>query len=193
MHYLDDVFSTPPLMPHGALDRIRAHLFKKLMDEYIHSACIVYTSATANRAPLASLSQQQRDEQLAMMPLQRPADYKRAGIEEGIVSPKGNEAAKSLAKLIKWISESVEREPWLAGTDFSLPDIAARPYMVRLEMLKLARMWEYKPGVAQWWGSVKSRPSYKTAITDWLRPEDLARSEKIADPWAEVSQQLDHP
>ncbi len=95
MHYPDDVFSTPPLMPHGALDRTRAHLFKKLMDEYIHPAFIVDTFATANRAPLASLSQQQRDKQLAMMPLQRQADYKWAGIEEGMVSPKGKEATKN--------------------------------------------------------------------------------------------------
>jgi glutathione S-transferase len=33
MHYLDDVFPTPPFMPRDPLDRTRAHLFKKLMDE----------------------------------------------------------------------------------------------------------------------------------------------------------------
>lgn len=192
MHYLDDVFPTPRLMPRGALERTRAHLFKKLMDEYIHPACIVYTFATANRGPLASLSQEQRDKQLAMMPLQRQAEYKRAGIEEGILSTKGREATKSFEKLLKWIDDAVAKGPWLAGADFSLADIAAMPYMVRLEMLRLSRLWEHKLAVAQWWQRVKSRPSYKTAITGWLRPEDLARYEKMTDPWAEVSQQLDH-
>jgi hypothetical protein len=62
--------------------------------------------------------------------------------------------------------------------------------MVRLEMLKLSRMWEHKPGVAQWWERVKARPSYATAITKWLRPEDIARYEKIADPWVKVSENL---
>ena len=38
MHYLDDTFPTPPLMPRDPLDRTRAHLFKKLMDEYIQPA-----------------------------------------------------------------------------------------------------------------------------------------------------------
>ena len=61
MHYLDDTFPTPPLMPRDPRDRARAHLFKKLMDEYIHPACIVFTFATANRGPLAVLSQEQRD------------------------------------------------------------------------------------------------------------------------------------
>ena len=46
MHYLDDTFPAPPLMPRHPLDRTRAHLFKKLMDEYIHPACIVFTFAT---------------------------------------------------------------------------------------------------------------------------------------------------
>jgi len=83
MHYLDDVFPAPPLMPRAPLDRTRAHLFKKLMDEYIHPACVV-----------------------------------------------------------------------------------------------------------KWWERIKSRPSYETAITKWLRPQDIARYEKLTDPWTDVSKNL---
>ena len=128
MHYLDDTFPAPPLMPRHPLDRTRAHLFKKVMDEYIHPACIVFTFATANRGPLASLSKEQRDAQLAKAPLQRQSEYKRVAVEEGLRSPMGKEAAKSFEKLLKWIQESTERGPWLAGPDFSLADIAATPY-----------------------------------------------------------------
>src|ERR1043165_3651880 len=64
IHYLDDLFADPPLMPRAPLDRTRAHLFKKLMDEYIHPACIVYTFATANRGRFAGLSPEQRAEQI---------------------------------------------------------------------------------------------------------------------------------
>lgn len=190
MHYLDDLFPSPPLMPRHPLDRTRAHLFKKLMDEYIHPACIVYTFATANRARLATLAQAERDVQYAKMPLQRQAEYKRAAVEEGIVSPKGKEATNSFEKLLKWIQESTDRGPWLAGPDYSLADIAATPYIVRLEMLRLSRLWDKKPGVAKWWERIKARPSYETAITKWLRPEDLARYEKLADPWEAVSKNL---
>jgi glutathione S-transferase len=190
MHYLDDTFPAPPLMPRHPLDRTRAHLFKKLMDEYIHPACIVFTFATANRAPLASLSKEQRDAQLAKAPLQRQSEYKRAAVEEGLGSPMGREATKSFEKLIHWIQESVKRGAWLAGPDYSLADIAATPYMVRLEMLKLSRMWDNKPGVAEWWERIKARPSYETAILKWLRPEDFARYEKIADPWINISKNL---
>ncbi len=190
MHYLDDIFPAPPLMPRRPLDRTRAHLFKKLMDEYIHPACIVFTFATANRERLASLSKEERDAQLAKAPLKRQSEYKRAAVEEGLNSPMGKEATKSFEKLLTWIQESSMRGPWLAGPDFSLADIAAIPYITRLAMLKLSPMWNNKPGVVKWWERVKTRSSYETAITKWLRPEDIARYEKIADPWVNVSKNL---
>ena len=65
--------------------------------------------------------------------------------------------------------------------------------MTRLEMLKLSRMWDNKPRVAEWWERVKARPSFQTAITKWLRPEDIARYEKIPDPWGDVSKNLSSP
>jgi glutathione S-transferase len=105
-------------------------------------------------------------------------------------SPMGKEATKCFEKLIKWIQESTERGPWLAGPDYSLADIAATPYVVRLEMLKLSRMWDKRPGVAKWWERIKARPFYETAITKWLRPEDIARCEKITNPWVNVSKNL---
>jgi hypothetical protein len=37
---------------------------------------------------------------------------------------------------------------------------------------------------------IKARPSYETAITKWLRPEDIARYEKITNPWVNVSKNL---
>jgi glutathione S-transferase len=100
------------------------------------------------------------------------------------------EVTNGFEKLLKWIQGSTERGSWLAGPDFSLADIAATPYIVRLEMLKLSPMWDNKPGVAKWWERIKARPSYETAITKWLRPEDIARYEKVADPWVNVSKNL---
>jgi hypothetical protein len=64
--------------------------------------------------------------------------------------------------------------------------------MVRLEMLRLSPMWDNKHGVAKWWERVKTRPSYETAITKWLRPEDISRYEKVTDPWVDVSKNLAH-
>ena len=75
-------------------------------------------------------------------------------------------------------------------TDYSLADIAATLYMARLEMLKLARLWDHKPGVAEWWRRIKALPCYETAVTKWLRPQDIARYAKLTDPWIDVSRNL---
>src|SRR5258705_1941204 len=77
----------------------------------------------------------------------------------------GKEATRSCEKLLKWIQESTERGAVARRTDYSLADIAATLYMVRLEMLKLARLWDHKPGVAEWWKRIKARPCYETAVT----------------------------
>ncbi len=55
IHYLNDVFPNPPLMPPPALARSRVHMSTKLIDEYVHNSCTALTFATANRAPLARL------------------------------------------------------------------------------------------------------------------------------------------
>jgi|SRR5882757_3217667 len=102
----------------------------------------------------------------------------------------GKEAPRSFEKLLRWVQKSTERGPWLAAPDYSLADIAATPYMVRLEMLKLARLWDHKPGVAEWWERIKARLSYETAVTTWLRPQDIARYAKLTDPWIDVSRNL---
>jgi hypothetical protein len=57
-------------------------------------------------------------------------------------------------------------------------------------MLKLSRLWDDKPGVSEWWKRIKARPSYASAITQWLRPEDIERYEKIDDPWVSVAKNL---
>ena len=111
-------------------------------------------------------------------------------VEEGIASAQGKEATKSFLKLLKWIEESVEKSVWLAGPDYSLADIAAIPYMMRLEMLRLARLWDHKPAIAAWWERVKARPSFDTAISKWLRPQDWQRYEEMPDPWPDVSRNL---
>jgi hypothetical protein len=62
--------------------------------------------------------------------------------------------------------------------------------MMRLEMLRLARLWDHKPGVAAWWERAKARPSYDQTFTQWLRPQDWQRYEKMSDPWPDVSKNL---
>ena len=82
---------------------------------------------------------------------------------------------------------AAERAPFLAGERFSNADCAVIPYILRLELLKLAGMWEKQPAVADWWARMRARPSVKAAIFDRMSENDWAPFRKSApDPWPRV-------
>jgi glutathione S-transferase len=85
----------------------------------------------------------------------------------------------------------MERGPYIAGSEYSLADIAAAPYIFRLDMLRLARMWDQRPGVAAWYERIRQRPSFKTAVEDWLTQADRDRYASFEpDPWPKVAELL---
>ena len=61
-----------------------------------------------------------------------------------------------------------------------------RPNVWRLEKLKFARMWDERPGVLAWYNRVRSRPSFKAAIDNWLSDADIERYADAPDPWPKV-------
>jgi glutathione S-transferase len=56
LYYLDEAFPEKPLMPHAPHARAKVRMFNKLVDEYIHNACIILTFGTAFRPALLRLS-----------------------------------------------------------------------------------------------------------------------------------------
>lgn len=187
MHYLDDAFPEPPLMPRRPLDRARVHVTTKMMDEYVHDSCTVLTFATANRGRLAAMSPEERAAELAKAPSRRRTEAKLQVVEHGLDAPLVVEATKSQEKLLAWIDEATETGPWIAGEAYSLADVAATPYVWRLECLRLARMWDKRPRVAAWYDRVRARPSFDEAITRQLDRSDVERYASFEpDPWPKV-------
>ena len=80
---------------------------------------------------------------------------------------------RRFARLLGDLNAALQSGDWLAGADYSLADIGYTPYMVRLEHLQLAWMWDDKPELAAWFGRLRSRPSFKAAVTDWFNPKYL--------------------
>ena len=77
--------------------------------------------------------------------------------------------------------------PLLAGTSFSNADCAVVPYILRLELLKLAGMWDGQAAIGDWWGRMRERPSVKAAILDRMTETDWAPFRNLApDPWPKV-------
>src|SRR5262245_20882164 len=186
MHYVDEVFPGPPLLPSDALERSRLRLITKLMDEYVHVSCMTITFATANRASLARLTPQEMEAELAKAPDPKRSEIKRQVVAQGLDAPPVAEALRQQERLVDLIETATRDGPYLAGQGWSLADAAATPYVWRLDKLKLARMWENRPGVARWYDRIRARPSFKTAVEDWMTPADHERYAKEPDPWPKV-------
>jgi glutathione S-transferase len=188
LYYLDEAFPEPPLMPREPLERARVRMVNKLIDEYVHNSCTILTFATAFRPWFAELTGEEIDQRLARSPLRKRTEYKRDVALYGLDSKYAREALEHHAKLLRLIAGA--EGGWLAGPDFSLADIAAVPYVLRLELLRMARLWDAHPGVAAWYKRVLARPSVKQAILDPMTPDDHAPFKKLLeqpDMWPKVA------
>lgn len=191
MHYINDVFPGPDLMPTDPVARAKVHVTTKLMDESVHNCCTVLTFATANRAALQKLAPDQLEADLAKSPSRSRAEAKRQVVKLGLDAPLVVDALHVYGKLLDHIEGAMQSADYIAGSDYSLADAAATPYLYRLEKLRLCQLWETKPGVAAWYARMKARPSFKTAVEDWLTSEDHERYASFQpDPWPKVSRIL---
>jgi glutathione S-transferase len=186
MHYVDEAFPGAVLMPADPLAGSKARMMTKLMDEHVHVSCMTLTFATANRGWLARMTPQETEAELAKSPDRKRAEIKRQVITHGLDAPPVVDAVRQHQKLLDAIEGATQNGPYIAGQQWSLADAAATPYVWRLDKLKLARMWDGRPGVLAWYDRVRSRPSFKVAVEDWLSPADTERYAQAPDPWPKV-------
>jgi glutathione S-transferase len=130
------------------------------------------------------------DEELAKSPDPKRSEIKREVVTHGLDAPLVKDALRHHGKLLDWIEKATQDAPYLTGADWSLADAAATPYVWRLDKLKLARLWDDRPGVAAWYDRIRARPSFQKAVEEWVTPADHERYAKEPDPWPKVSELL---
>jgi len=189
LYYLDEAFPDPALMPGDAHQRARARQFNKLVDEYVHNSCTILTFATAFRPWFAGLSGDEIEQRLARSPSKQRTEYKRDVALNGLDSRYVRDAVGHHEKLLKTMDAALQEGAWLAGGHFSLADAAVIPYILRLDLLKLRKLWQKLPRIEDWYQRMRARPSVKKELLERMRPEDKAPFEKIEpDPWPKVEQ-----
>ena len=187
LYYLDEAFPEPPLMPRDLKLRAKVRLYNKLVDEYVHNACMILSFATCFRGRLLKMSPEEREAELAKTPIPKRAEYKRDVTARGLESGYVGESVKHHGKLLSWIEESARAGAYLAGDVYSLADAAVIPYIARLELLGLDKMWADRPGVSSWWQRVRNRPSTEETIWKRMTDSDWAPFNNVQpDPWPKV-------
>jgi glutathione S-transferase len=135
LYYLDDAFPDPPLMPREPQLRLRARLYNKLIDEYVHNSCMILTFATAFRPNFLKMPREAWLAEVNKTPLKRRAEYKRSVIEHGLDSEFVSDAIAQHNKLLSWMDESLQSGRCLAGDNFSNAECAVIPYILRLDLI----------------------------------------------------------
>ena len=162
--YLDEVFPTPPLRPAEPLARARMRVWVKYEDDVLHPAIRPATFNLMIKQRVAGFTDAELDRLLAHHPRpERRADFVKAArqpVDHAAVA----EATALVARAIDRLEGALADGPWLAGATFSLADIAAAPFVDRLEALLLGGLWEDKPKLRDWVARLKARPGYAKAL-----------------------------
>jgi glutathione S-transferase len=191
LYYLDEAFPELPLMPTAPRERHRARMFNKLIDEYVHIACMTLSFATAFRGGPVRMDREKFEADLNKAPNQKRSEIKRDVFEHGLESKYVKDALQQHEKLLAWMDESLAGSDWLAGKAYSVADIAVIPYILRLDLLRLARLWDDKPAIARWYARMRERPSFRAAVLDRMGEGDAAPFKNLTgDPWAKVKEIL---
>ena len=183
--YIEDAFPETPLRPDSARDRAQMRFWTKLIDEQLHRACAVITFSVFHRHIILKLSEQELQDYLEAMPSPELREKKKGWILQGVDAPDAQEAFKAYFKSLNELDKALDGNDWSAGPSFSLADIAWAPYVNRMAMLGMNRMFTAR--VAHWFDRMKARDSFKPTVLDWI-PADMTADMKSRgeEAWPQV-------
>ena len=166
--YIDEAFSGPALKPASPAERASMRGWTKQLDESLHGAVVILSFCIAFRNDFLPKTAEDMTSFYARMNNPEKEKFYREAIAMGMDHAGFIPAVQRYRKLLHDMEAALADRDWLAGRSFSLADIGIAPYLTRLEQLGLAGMWADKAHVAAWYERARQRPSYQTAVTDWL-------------------------
>jgi glutathione S-transferase len=185
--YLDDAYPEPRLKPTDAAGRARMRLWTKQLDEGVHAATSVVSSAIAFRYQKLAAGMAALEEFHKKMPDPVKREKSWENITKGVESRYFAEAVKRFDRLLADMETTLADAPWLAGKEFSLADIGYAPYVTRLDHLQLQFLWAKRPHIPIWYDRVRERRSYTEGLEKWFNSAYLPlMKEKGAEAQAKV-------
>ncbi|HXV47822.1 MAG TPA: glutathione S-transferase family protein [Candidatus Binatia bacterium] len=176
--YLDDAYPEIRLRPADAVGRARMRLWTKQLDEGVHAATSVVSSAIAFRYQKLAQGMEALEEFHKKMPDPVKREKSWENITKGVESRFFAEAVKRFDKLLGDMESSLAESTWLAGSDFSLADIGYAPYITRLDHLQLQFLWDKRPRIPEWYDRLRERRTYTEALEKWFNPAYLPLMEE---------------
>lgn len=166
LEYLDDVFPEPPLRPADCVERARMRVWLERSENVVHRYINVLSH---NRFMARALGDRTLEQKLALagryprleLRLERQRRYR-----DGVSPAEEGTALALLAEFMDDMEASLSGQPWLAGADYSLADIAISPFIERFAVNGLDELidWSARPAVGDWWQRISARPAWQTGM-----------------------------
>ena len=193
--YAETVFPARPIYPRDAYTAYQARLWTKAVDEDLHPACSAITYVVSHRHTIIRNGVSSFDAFLKA-PSNESLEARKLKwqwIEKGLDAPGAADRIRLYDHYLRKMEDALRGRDWLAGDEFSIADVALTPYVNRLAMLGMSDMWTGArlPRVEDWFARITARPTFQTALIDWipaeLRDELMANGRKS---WPDVQRIL---
>jgi glutathione S-transferase len=162
--YLDELYPEPPLRPADAYDRALMRNFVRWIDEACLPKLIVFNWSISMQPVAGQWNDQQLAERLARIPTPERREAWTRVARKPYTDDEKAEAMQGLLKLLDKMDAMLAASPggWLIGSDYSIADIAAVPFVMRISELNPDALAAQRR-VSTWWSAVQARPSFKQA------------------------------
>ncbi len=139
--YLEEVYPTPPMLPDGPQARAEV---RRLLEWFEHKFDREVTENLVGEKVIKRVSNSGQPSGLAI----------RAGLA-------------NIHYHLDYIAWLAERRSWLGGDNFSLADVAAGVQLSAVDYCGLVP-WDQHPEAKDWYARVKSRPSFRLLLLDFV-------------------------
>ena len=165
--YLDEVYPDPPLRPQDPYLRAQMRNFVRWTDERALPRLLVLNWSQALQPVASQWTEQELQEKLRRIPTpERKEAWTRIARRPYTPEEKA-EALAGLVELLGKMEGMLARGAYLVGDAYSLADIAAIPFVARLDEIAPDELHASRhPRVRTWWDSVRQRPAFAAARID---------------------------
>ena len=162
--YLDECFPQPPLLPAEPYARAQLRTFVRWIDEQCLPHLIIFNWSLTMQPAATAWTDQQLAERLARVPSASRREAWTRVARQPYTDAEKAAALRGLLALADRMLRMLDDAggPWLMGAAYTLADIAAVPFVMRIREIHPAALDE-RPALAGWWAAAQARPAFAAA------------------------------